>query len=136
MIAGTALIQVIRSAVIRSQNPRLLNLRSTARYAPARSVASSPTTSALTWNSGSEQYPRSARPSRCQSTTLDATCASCSSRSKIPFGVPVVPLVQRKIPPPWLPAVNGERSKAVIPNGSVASPSAAIAPSGRSARRW
>ena len=31
MIAGTALIQVIRSALIRSQNPRLLNLRSTAR---------------------------------------------------------------------------------------------------------
>jgi len=73
MIAGTALIQVIRSALIRSQNPRLLNLRSTARYAPARRVASSPTTSALTWNSGSEQYPRSDRPSRCQSATLDAT---------------------------------------------------------------
>jgi hypothetical protein len=73
MIAGTALIQVIRSAVIRSQNPRLLNLRSTARYAPARSVPSSPTTSALTWNSGSEQYPRSARLSRCQPATLAAT---------------------------------------------------------------
>ena len=55
MIAGTALIQLIRRSAISSQKPRRLNLRSTARYAPARRVASSPTTSALTWNNGSEQ---------------------------------------------------------------------------------
>ena len=55
MIAGTALIQVIRRSLISSQKPRLLNLRSSARYAPARRVASTPTTSALTWNRGSEQ---------------------------------------------------------------------------------
>ena len=55
MIAGTALIQVIRRSAISSQKPRRLNLRSTARYAPACRVASSPTTSALTWNNGSEQ---------------------------------------------------------------------------------
>ena len=55
MIAGTALIQVMPRSSISGQNPRLLNLRSSARYAPARRVASSPTTSALTWNRGSEQ---------------------------------------------------------------------------------
>jgi hypothetical protein len=48
MIAGTALIQVIRCSAIISQKPRRLNFPSTARYAPARRVASSPTTSALT----------------------------------------------------------------------------------------
>ena len=41
MIAGTALIQVMPRSSISGQNPRLLNLRSTARYAPARRVASS-----------------------------------------------------------------------------------------------
>ncbi len=64
MIAGTALIQVTRRSSIISQKPRRLNFRSTARYAPALRVASRPTTSALTWNSGSEQYPRSAAVSR------------------------------------------------------------------------
>ncbi len=47
MIAGTALIQVMARSPMSSQNPRLLNLRSTVRYAPACRVASSPTTSAL-----------------------------------------------------------------------------------------
>ena len=55
MIAGTALIQVISRSLISCQKPRLLNLRSSARYAPARRVASTPTTSALTWKRGSEQ---------------------------------------------------------------------------------
>ena len=50
------------------------------------------------------------------------------------MGVPVVPLVQRKIPPPSAPPVNGERSKAVIPNEGAAPPfPAAVASSGRPA---
>ena len=55
MIAGTALIQVICRVSISSQNPRRLNLRSTTRQAPAARVPSSPTTSALMWNSGRQQ---------------------------------------------------------------------------------
>ena len=55
MIAGTALIQVIRRCSISSQNPRRLNLRSSTRQARAARVASNPTTSALTWNSGRQQ---------------------------------------------------------------------------------
>jgi hypothetical protein len=55
MIAGTALIQVIRCCSISAQNPRRLNLRSRTRQARAASVASNPTTSALTWNSGRQQ---------------------------------------------------------------------------------
>ena len=55
MIAGTALIQVIRCCSISSQKPRRLNLRSSTRQAPAARVASNPTTSALTWNSGRQQ---------------------------------------------------------------------------------
>ena len=55
MMAGTALIQVIRCAAISAQNPRRLNLRSSTRQARAARVASNPTTSALTWNSGRQQ---------------------------------------------------------------------------------
>ena len=55
MIAGTALIQVISCSSIMAQNPRRLNLRSSTRQARAARVASSPTTSALTWNSGRQQ---------------------------------------------------------------------------------
>ena len=55
MIAGTALIQVIRCCSISSQNRCRLNLRSSTRHAPAARVASNPTTSALTWNSGRQQ---------------------------------------------------------------------------------
>ena len=55
MIAGTALIQVIRRSAIRAQNPRRLNLRSSTRQARAARVASNPTTSALTWNNGRQQ---------------------------------------------------------------------------------
>ena len=55
MIAGTALIQVICRVSIVAQNLRRLNLPSSTRQAPAARVASRPTTSALTWNSGREQ---------------------------------------------------------------------------------
>jgi hypothetical protein len=55
MIAGTALIQVMPRSRITSQNPWRLNLRSIASLAFACRVASRPTTSAFTWNSGSEQ---------------------------------------------------------------------------------
>ena len=55
MMAGTALIQVISCSSIIAQNPRRLNLRSSTRQARAARVASSPTTSALTWNSGRQQ---------------------------------------------------------------------------------
>ena len=99
MIAGTALIQVICRVPISSQKPRRLNLRSTTRQAPAARVPSSPTTSALMWNSGRQQYPRSAGVSRWCAATAAATWVSWSSRSRMPFGVPVVPLVHRKIPP-------------------------------------
>jgi hypothetical protein len=55
IMAGTALIQVIRRSSISSQNRWRLNLRSSTRQAPAARVASNPTTSALTWNSGRQQ---------------------------------------------------------------------------------
>ncbi len=55
MIAGTALIQVISCSLIMAQKPVRLNLRSTTRQARAARVASRPTTSALTWNSGRQQ---------------------------------------------------------------------------------
>ena len=55
MIAGTALIQVTCLFSMTAQNPRRLNLRSSTRQARATRVASSPTTSALTWNSGRQQ---------------------------------------------------------------------------------
>ncbi len=98
-IAGTALSHVIRRSARSSQNPVRRNRRSTTRVAPATRVASSPTTSALTWKSGSELNPRSSGVSRLCRATARATNSSCDSGSSTPFGVPVEPEVNSTTDP-------------------------------------
>ncbi len=52
MMAGTALIQVMRRSAMSSQKPVRWNRSSRTRDDPATSVESRPTTSALMWKSG------------------------------------------------------------------------------------
>ena len=58
-MAGTALIHVIDRRPMRSQKPLRWNRSSRTRLEPATNADSSPTTSALMWNSGSGLKPRS-----------------------------------------------------------------------------
>ncbi len=67
--------------------------------APATSDASSPTTSALMWKSGSELKPRSVAESWWWRATARAVWSSWRSVSRISLGVPVVPDVERTSPP-------------------------------------
>ena len=98
-MAGTALIQVIDRRPMRSQKSLRWNRSSRTRLEPATSVDSTPTTSALMWNSGSGLKPRSSGPSsRCDATFL-AVWSSLSWPNRTTLGGPVVPDEDSTTPP-------------------------------------
>ena len=98
-MAGTALIHVTRWRAMSAQKAVRWNRSSRTTVAPATSEASSPTTSALMWKSGSELKPRSVTESRWWRAMARAVWSSWRSVSRISLGVPVVPDVDRTSPP-------------------------------------